>query len=150
VPIKHPCPEFLVGIVKPEVYARWLSRKAAAHARRDQRRFGEWTSGANYRELIHAAVVASGGRDAYTGEYLNWSLLSKYNNEASQKGKHAYKAEFALLPTIDHIEADSSEAQFCVCAWRTNDAKHDLTKESFVELCLKVLRYHGYKVDRAN
>ncbi|MBI5275904.1 MAG: hypothetical protein HY854_05535 [Burkholderiales bacterium] len=132
------------------MYDRWLARKAAAHARRDQKRFGEWKGGADYRDLIHAAVIASEGKDAYTGETLDWSLISTYNNEASKVGRHGYKAGFALLPTVDHVQADSTDAQFCICSWRTNDSKHDLPKEAFLELCEKVLKHHGFSIVKAS
>jgi hypothetical protein len=74
---------------------------------------------------------------------LDWTLLSKYNNTASKEGKHAYKALFALLPTIDHLQADDPKTGFRVCAWRTNDAKHDLSLEDFVKLCQRVIAYHA-------
>lgn len=34
--------------------------------------------------------------DAYTGESLDWALLSHCDNEASQAGRHGHKAGFAL------------------------------------------------------
>jgi len=143
---KRLLPPFLEGKVTLAAYERWLQRKAAAHARRDQKRFDHWKSGSNYRDQIHEAVLRSGGRDAYTGEDLDWSLLSKYNNEESKAGRHGYKAGFALLPTVDHIESDNRIAAFCICGWRTNDAKHDLSTASFLTLCEKVLKHHGYTV----
>ena len=146
--LKRQLPDFLKGRVEPAVYDRWLKRKAAAHARRDQRRFSDWKSGGLYKDAIHAAVVASGGKDAYTGEELDWSLISKYNNEDSKVGRHGYKAGFALLPTVDHIEADNVQASFCICAWRTNESKHDLTKTTFIELCERVLLHHGFRISR--
>jgi hypothetical protein len=86
------------------------------------------------------------GRDAYTGEELDWKLLSTYKNEDSKTGKHGYKAGFALLPTVDHVTAGATEASFRICGWRTNDAKNDLSHEAFVELCTKVLAHAGYSV----
>ncbi len=140
---KRSLPSFLIGQVSAEAYGRWLARKAAAHARRDQKRFANnWTSGAGYRDAIHAAVLASQGRDFYTGEQLDWSLLSKYDNEASKVGKHGYKAQFALLPTVDHAQADDPNTGFRICAWRTNDAKHDLSLGQFIELCKRVVAHH--------
>jgi hypothetical protein len=87
-------------------------------------------------------------KDAYTGEQLDWSLLSKYNNEESKQGRHGYKAGFALLPTVDHVDAGATEASFEICAWRTNDAKNDLSLKSFRELCEKILRHAKYRVER--
>lgn len=145
---KRSLPLFLADKITLPTYERWLQRKAAAHAKRDQKRFDHWKSGSTYRDDIHQAVLRSGGKDAYTGEELDWSLLSKYNNDESKAGRHGYKAGFALLPTVDHIEADNCLAAFCICGWRTNDAKHDLSITSFLTLCEKVLKYHGYSVSK--
>ena len=147
--LKRSLPPFLEGKVSQPVYERWLKRKAAAHAKRDQARFSDWKSGAGYRTDIHNAVLLSAGRDAYTGEELDWSLLSKYNNEESKAGRHGYKAGFALLPTVDHVESNNRIPAFCICSWRTNDAKHDLSLGSFLFLCEKVLVHHGYVVTKA-
>jgi hypothetical protein len=137
-------PPFLEGVISSDVYSHWLSRKASAHARRDQKRFSNnWTSGGGYRDAIHKAVLASEGRDYYTGEPLDWTLLSTYNNESSKAGKHAYKAQFALLPTVDHERADDPKTEFRICAWRTNDAKHDLSLEQFVDLCKLIVARHA-------
>ena len=142
---KHTLPPFLKSVVTPEAYERWLSRKAAAHVKRDRKR-GHSCAGAAYKEAIHAAVLVSGGRDAYTGEELRWDLISTYKNEDSQKGRHAYKAGFALLPTVDHVSSSSTEASFRICSWRANDAKNDLSVDDFMELCRKVLVHAGYQV----
>ena len=82
---------------------------------------------------------ARGGRDAYTHELLDWSLISTYENEASRVGRHAYKASLALLPTVDHHAPGAANADFRICAWRTNDAKNDLPIEAFVALCKRVV-----------
>jgi len=145
---KRSLPPFLEGRVEPQVYERWLQRKAAAHAKRDQKRWKDWKSGADYRDAIHKAVLDSGGKDAYTGEELDWNLISTYNNAASEAGRHTYKAGFALLPTVDHIHAANPNAEFCICAWRTNDAKNDLSHLSFIELCERVLRHNGFSISK--
>lgn len=144
---KRSLPVFLDSIVSHEAYERWLLRKAAAHVKRDRTR-GHTCADAAYRDAIHHAVVLSGGTDAYTGEKLDWSLISTYNNDASKLGRHAYKASFALLPTVDHVAADSTAASFKICGWRTNDAKHDLSVDSFIDLCRSVLEHVGYRVEK--
>lgn len=143
---KYQIPEFLQGRITSETYERWLRRKAAAHVKRDRERGLSGVTGEAYRVAIHKAVIQSGGRDAYTGEELDWYLVSQYDNEESKKGRHGYKAKFALLPTVDHIEASSEAATFHICAWRTNDAKNDLSIEEFIELCVRVLKHEGYSV----
>lgn len=142
---KYLLPPELGQMTTQEAYSRWLHRKAAAHAKRDRARGHDCTISA-YKDAIHQAVVAANGRDAYTGEPLEWGLISTYDNDASRNGKHHYKASFALLPTIDHVEASSKTASFKVCAWRTNDAKNDLSHEAFVELCQRVLEHEGHRV----
>lgn len=143
---KRQLPAFLVGVVSEELYLRWLLRKARAHVVRDRAR-GMSASGAQYRDAIHAAVLASEGLDHYTGERLDWHLISTYANTESQERRHHYKAGFALLPTVDHVEASASAASFKICAWRTNDAKNDLTVEGFLALCARVLEHAGYRVE---
>lgn len=144
---KRRLPPFLEGKVPEGAYLRWLSRKAAAHVRRDRKREMGDAMGALYCDAIHDAVLASEGRDAYTGEALDWSLISQYDNDLSKEGRHHYKAGFALLPTVDHLSSSASSASFRICAWRTNDAKNDMSVEAFVLLCAKVLIQAGYRVE---
>jgi hypothetical protein len=142
MPKKHSLPTFLDGIVSSDAYHRWLTRKAAAHVKRDRKR-GRECANASYKQAIHLAVLESNGADAYTGELLDWTLISTYKNEDSKSGRHAYKAKFALLPTVDHHQSDVPGSPFRICAWRTNDAKNDLSFESFVQLCRRVLVHAG-------
>jgi|SRR5947209_8377037 len=132
-------PLFLNNLVSSEAYVRWLQRKAAAHVKRDRKRGNSSASISDYKRAIHNAVCASQGRDAYTGEQLNWHLISTYDNAESKQGRRVYKARFALLPTVDHIGDGTGPADFKICAWRTNDAKGDLSLEEFVALCERVL-----------
>jgi hypothetical protein len=148
MPHKHLLPTFLDGVVAPESYERWLDRKAVAHVRRDRKRGHAGVAKTLYKEAIHNAVLHSEGNDDYTGEPLHWSLISTYRNEDSKKGRHGYKAGFALLPTVDHVTAEASEASFRVCAWRTNDAKNDLSLDGFLGLCERVLKHAGYSVEK--
>ncbi len=143
---KYQLPSFLLGEVSQEVYERWLRRKAQAHVKRDRRRGNETAIGEAYRSAIHSAVVESGGRDAYTGEKLDWSLISQYNNDDSQENGRHYKRGFALLPTVDHVVDGTGPADFKICGWRTNDSKNDLEMPEFLALCQAVLEHHGYVV----
>jgi hypothetical protein len=123
---KYDLPSFLSGEVSQQSYLRWISRKSRAHVRRDKRRGNASANNKDYKEAIHRAVLESDGRDDYTGERLNWSLISQYNNAESKDMRRQYKAKFALLPTIDHLGDGLGAADFKICSWRTNDAKHDL------------------------
>jgi hypothetical protein len=138
---RYPLPPFLEGVCTYEMYRQWLDRKAAAHVKRDRKSGNAQCSGESYRREIHRAVLASDGRDHYTGEALRWDLISTYDNEESRAGRRAYKATFALLPTVDHADGRSGEASFRICGWRTNDCKNDLTYDELVEFC-RVLLAH--------
>jgi len=61
---------------------------------------------------------------------------------------NAHKARFALLPTVDHVRAGDTEAAFRICAWRTNDAKGDLSPDDFIKLCIRVLEDSGHSVTK--
>jgi hypothetical protein len=69
-------------------------------------------------------------------------LVSTYSNAESKAGRTAYKSQFALLPTVDHVPGADGEYDFVICAWRTNDAKNDLSHDEFVALCRRVVDYH--------
>ncbi len=136
---KYQLPKFLDQSVDQKAYERWLHRKAVGHVRRDRNRGNKTATNEEYKIAIHKAVCNSGGKDAYTNEELNWSLLSKYNNEQSKKHGRNYKKQFAMLPSVDHVRDGKGAANFKICAWRTNDAKNDLSYEEFLELCRKVI-----------
>jgi len=145
---KYAVPTFLSGQVSQESYERWLHHKAKAHVKRDRKRGNKAAIGEVYRGAIHQAVILSNGRDVYTGEELDWSLLSKYDNDQSKEHGRRYKHQFALLPTVDHVGDGTGEADFQICSWRTNDAKHDLSMTEFLEVCQAVLEYHGYVISK--
>ena len=141
-PRRYKIPRFLDGIVTQEAYARWLYRKGMAHVRRDRKRGNKNAVGEAYRSAIHLAVQKCEGKDVYTGEPLDWTLLGKYDNEDSKAGRSKYKARFALLPTVDHVDDGMGAANFLICSWRVNDAKNDLSREEFVQLCHRVVDFH--------
>ena len=130
-------------LVEQPVYEKWLHRKAMAHIKRDRARGNTVSTNEDYKLAIHKAVCESEGKDAYTNEDLDWSLLSKYNNEESKKFGRAYKKQFALLPSVDHVDDGKGAADFKICGWRTNDAKNDMNLQEFIELCKKVVANHS-------
>jgi hypothetical protein len=140
---KFQLPEFLKGTQTQETYVRWLKRKAAAHLKRDRNRGNTIATGEMYRSAIHHAVVESLGRDYYTDEDLDWTLLSQYDNAESKAHRRDYKRKFVLLPSVDHVNDGLSEADFVICGWRTNDCKNDLTREELIEFCRKILDHAG-------
>jgi hypothetical protein len=135
-------PEFLHGLLSPEVYLRWLQRRAVAHVKRDRKRGNLTATVSSYKRAIHDAVTASNGFDFYTGEKLDWPLISHWDYAESKSRGRLYKKEFASLPTVDHIGDSISPPEFVICSWCTNDAKHDLTLEEFILLCRSVLRHY--------
>ena len=139
MPRKYALPSFLAGVVSEQTYLRWLGRKSIAHVKRDKKRGNKTAINEAYKIAVHRAVLESGGRDHYTDERLNWSLISRYNNAESQATRRHYKAGFALLPTVDHVGDGTGAPEFKICAWRTNDAKNDLSHAEFVELCRRVV-----------
>lgn len=137
---KYPFPAFLGSQCSAEAYNRWLGRKASAHVRRDRAR-GYTPSREAYKRAIHAAVVNSRGRDAYTGMPLSWNLISTFDNDKAKLGRRVYKKTFGNLPTVDHLGDGSGKPDFVICSWRTNDCKNDLSQTEFVEFCRSVLKY---------
>jgi hypothetical protein len=148
MPIKYQLPSFLKNQVTQEIYNRWLRRKAQDHLRRDRLRGNKSATGETYRDAIHSAVLESNGHDAYTGEELDWKMISKYDNIEAQENGRLYKHDFALLPTVDHVNDGIGAADFEICGWRTNDAKNDLEISEFLKLCQAVLEHHGYTVTK--
>lgn len=135
-------PTFLIDVIQQEYYSRWLERKAKAHVKRDRRKNPLITT-SSYKKKIHQAVLDSKGLDAYTGEQLDWSLISKYRSELAKKYGGTYKKEFALLPSVDHVSGREISSEFKICSWRTNDAKNDLSVDEFIELCSKVISHRS-------
>jgi hypothetical protein len=140
--LKYALPAFLKGRCTPEVYLRWLSRKAVAHVKRDRKRGNTEAVRAAYMTAIHAAVVAGGGADFYTGEPLAWEQISTYRNDESKAGRRAYKRQLAMLPTVDHVGDGLGPADFKICALRTNDCKSDLTYRELIAFSRLVLAHH--------
>lgn len=140
---KYKLPSFLEEICSRDQYIRWLDRKAASHYRRDRLRGNASACRAEYKEAIHLAVSNDGARDAYTGELLDWSLISTYDNQESKKRGRAYKKEFALLPTVDHVGDGMGGPDFKICSWRTNDSKNDLDLDELMALCRRILKHCG-------
>jgi hypothetical protein len=136
---KYQLPTFLEGVITQAQYGRWLHRKAISHVKRDRNRGNKEATSEEYKMAIHRAVEESQGKDAYTDEPLDWTLLSKYDNEESKAHKAQYKRRFALLPSLDHVGNETGLTEFKICGWRTNDAKNDLPYQEFVGLCRKVI-----------
>ncbi len=133
--VLYAVPDTIKAAIGQAKYSRWLHAKANAHVRRDRKRYGkESCTVALYKAAIHLAVCEGGERDFYTGEMLNWELVSKWENAASKEGRSKYKRRFALLPTLDRSLNEKGQPKFVICSWRVNDAKSDLTTTEFLAL----------------
>ena len=147
---KYIAPAYVLKAVEQALYADWLHKKAAAHVRRDKRRWKAEISVSDYKQAIHEAVINGNGFDPYTGEKLDWHLIGKYDNESAKGVGSSYKRTFRLLPTLDHLEhKHSREPKFQICSWEVNDAKSDLTRDEFIQLCRRILLFckesgHGF------
>jgi len=133
-----PAPDWMPAAAKA-TYPGWVQRKAVTLAKRDQKRGGVGNV-QHYRLAIHDAVLASQGRDHWTGEWLEWDLIGTYDNREAATGKGEHKKRYAMLPTIDH-RTNQPEPDFVICAWRTNDAKHDMTPQELLQFCAAVLNH---------
>jgi hypothetical protein len=114
---RYRLPECITGVCDQKKYDRWLQRKAEAHVRRDRKR-GRGTnhSVSEYKQAIHAAVLNSGHLDHYTGEPLDWSLISKFDNAEAKSGKSEHKKRFWFLPTVDHTLDEHGKLKFVICS----------------------------------
>lgn len=113
-----------------------------AHTKRDRKRYDpKDCTISNYKNMIHAAVLAGGDRDYYTGLPLDWTLISKFDNDEAKAGKGEYLRKFGDLPTVDHVHGADGTLHFVICSWRVNDAKSHLSEDEFCNLCEQVLHH---------
>lgn len=133
-----PAPDWMPDAAKG-TYPGWVQRKAVTLAKRDQKRGGVGNV-QQYRLAIHEAVLASQEHDHWTGEWLDWELIGTYDNREAAEGKGEHKKRYAMLPTIDH-RSNQPEPDFVICAWRTNDAKHDMTPQELLQFCSAVFKH---------
>jgi hypothetical protein len=133
-----PAPDWIPTAAK-HLYPGWVQRKAVTLCKRDQKRGGSGNV-QQYRLAIHQAVVACEGHDHWTGEWLHWELIGTYDNREEATGKGENRKQYALLPTVDH-RTNQPEPDFVICAWRTKDAKHDMTPQELLAFCRAVLNH---------
>ena len=129
----------------------WVQRKAAALWERDKKKLiareslsfetNDNEKRAQYRQAIYKAIAdIEENVCPYTGYPLKWDKIGTWDNEEAKKKGKVYKRDFALLPTVDHKNAEP-ESDFVICSWVANDAKNDLTEDEFVKLCQAVVDY---------
>lgn len=86
---------------KAEVYRAWVEVRAISFSRSDllTGRAECPLHPAQYRVLIHEAVLRSGGRCFYTGRYLAWGLIRMVQDPVDRP---------ALFPAITHDGIDAN------------------------------------------
>jgi hypothetical protein len=134
-------PSFLIGICTEADYLKWLDKRAEELYLRDrgQRRpYALKASWSMYKKAIHAAVLAAGLYDPYTGEIMKWELLGTW--DSSKDLPDGYNKAYYLLPTVDHMDPYAKVLKLEICSWRINNCKGGLTPQEFIEVCRKVAK----------
>jgi hypothetical protein len=133
-------PAFLSGILTPSAYNKWLTNRSRILLWRDQKRrkpYAASSTKAEYRSLIHDAVMRGGKSDPYTGDALDWTLIGEWKD--TKELRDVFEKKFALMPTVDHTDPDA--LGFEICSMLVNFCKTDLRPEEFVGLCGKVVAF---------
>lgn len=120
-------------------YPGWVQRKAVTLCKRDQKRGGSGNV-QQYRLAIHQAVLASQGRDHWSGEWLAWHLIGTSETPDAAGARPEQRRLSAMLPTIDH-RTPVPEADFVICARRTKEARHDMTPDELLAFCRAVVEH---------
>lgn len=133
---KYPIPAFLSAKgISQEAFGRWLDKVTVAHLVRDRKRIKEQIVPAIYRRAIYHAVIERPGRDYYTGEELDWTLLQHF------AGKRIPEREEKKVPTVDHENISATEPVFRICSMRTNKCKSDYEVAELVEFAKALIEY---------
>jgi hypothetical protein len=132
-------PECLKPTVSDEdAFRKWLDRKAVSVRKRDKKRNVPVLSLSKMKAAIVNAIERSEGRDFYTGEALDWHLISTWVGAEEGTVASVYRRRFWMLPSVDHDFTDPAKPAFHICSWRMNDSKNDQTLQEFLELAVKV------------
>lgn len=133
-----PAPDWIPAAAR-QLYPGWVQRKAVTLCKRDQKRGGSGNV-QQYRLAIHQAVLASEGRDHWSGELLHWELIGTYDPREAAADNGGHRKKYALLPTLAH-RCGEPGVDLVVCAWRTHDAKHDMTAEELLAFCTAIVNH---------
>ena len=137
-------PSFLQGTVTQTDYIKWLNQKCDSMRQRDlklKRPYAFVNSRMAYKQKIHQAVLDNGQFDPYTGEKLDWALISRQKSLKKCNYVNNFLNTFALLPAVDHI--GSGKLEFEICSWLINEAKSCMDPDEFIGLCKKVVDFRG-------
>ncbi len=138
---EYKLPPFLEGICLQKVYTKWHLRRAISLYQRDKkakRNCVLYNTISDYRQAICNAVALSSLKDPYTGDTMRWDLIGTWTSTKGSDGSDSFKRNYALLPTVDHVDTKSKVLVFEICSWQINSCRNDLTSEEFVDLCKKI------------
>ncbi len=141
---QYPLPPFLKGVVSQRGYCMWLMNKGENLRRRDiklNRPYSKVNSETVYNQKVHQAVLDGGEFDPFTGEKLNWGLVSKERNMETESYTNDYLNTYALYPVVDHTNPE--EFEFEICSLISNECKSSLTPDEFVDFCQRVVDFRG-------
>ena len=124
-----------------DAFRKWLARKALSVRKRDRKRNVPVLSLSVMKQAIVSAIERSNGCDFYTGEPLDWHLISKWVGSEEGTSANDYRRKFWMLPSVDHDFTDPAKPAFHICSWRTNDSKNDQSIEEFLALADAVRRH---------
>jgi hypothetical protein len=141
---RHPfysLPPFLEGVISVTDYRHWLENRGTVLRQTDiklKRPYAKLNSTMAYKQKIHQAVLDGGQFDPYTGEKINWGLISR---EKTLNNVNFIDSGYAMHPAVDHINPE--EFGFEICTWISNESKTCMTSDQFVDFCRKVTRFRG-------
>jgi len=141
MPLKYERPSFLIGKISQATYNHWVRSKSKTHFGRDKKRGNTAISNEKYKMAIHLAVSQS---SATINTRVKHSIGLWSGNTTTKKLKREaenIKLPLLFLPTIDHCDDGLGSANFKLCSYRTNDAKHDSSYSDFVDLCRRVIAH---------
>jgi hypothetical protein len=141
---KYHLPGFLVGRIPESLYDSWLNERANTLRQRDLKRKKSYalvTTKGMYKEKIHAAVLDAGKYDPFTGDLLEWELISSWDSNKAKAGRDEYKNKFLLMPTVDHRDPKADTLEFEIVSWLVNDCKSGLDPDQFVDLCGRIVAH---------
>ena len=109
----------------------------------------------NWNMKLRSATNKFIKRDGYMSWFGYKDVLNKYNNQLTVQ---CYlTGDMIDLTTddfaFDHIipisrGGDCSLNNLAITTYVANQAKSSMTEDEFVELCLKVVKHHGYRVEK--
>lgn len=132
--------------LKPKVsdedaFRKWLTRKAQSVRKRDRKRNVPVLSLSVMKQAIVSAIERSNGCDFYTGELLDWHLISKWVGSEEGTSANDYRRKFWMLPSVDHDFTNPAKSAFHICSWRMNDSKNDQSIAEFLQLAARVQKH---------